>query len=149
MTVSQPSRQDDISIGNAERLYRRIHRSLLVKDEDTGLARISSGAFKDKELSVHLESVLDEAKLSPESCLRNHNAHKLVSIKAGDARAFNQAVCRDPTAEDISHGLVCGSKNSRKVHEGLRDTASWVIPTEPPRYDEIENEMRALGIQRF
>jgi hypothetical protein len=145
--MSQPSRLDDVSIENEEKLFRRVHLSLLVRDEDTGLARISTGAFKDKELSVHLESVLTKVGLRPESCLRDHHAHKLISITARDARSFNQAVCRDPLPEDVSHGLVCGSKNNRKIQEGLRSAATWIIPTAAPNYDEIETERRTLGLQ--
>jgi hypothetical protein len=145
--MSERVRQDDPSIENAERLFRRVHLSLLVRDDDTGLARISSGAFKDKELSVHLESVMTEVGLRPESCLQHRNAHKLVSITARDARSLDQAVCRDPLPEDAAHGLVCGSKNNRRVHEGLRSAASWVIPAAAPSYDEVETEKQALGLQ--
>jgi len=131
--MSPPHYQDDASIRDEERLFRRFHLMLLVRDDDTGLARVSSGAFKDKELSIQIESVLAENGGSADSCLRGHDAHRLVSITAGNARQFNQAVCRDPLPEDPSHGLVCGSKNSKTVHEGLRVSAIWVIPeTAPP-----------------
>jgi hypothetical protein len=56
--MSLPDFTDDPSIAESERLLRRIHLKQIVKDEDTGLARISSGAFRDKELSVDIEKVL-------------------------------------------------------------------------------------------
>jgi hypothetical protein len=144
--MSPPVYQDNASVRNGEKLFRRVHVSLLVRDDDTGLARVSSGAFKDRDLSVHIESALSETGRLPESCLHNCNAHKLVSITSANAREFNQAVCRDPLPNDHSHGLVYGSKNSRRVYEGLRAAAKWVIPATAPRYEEIEAEKRALGI---
>jgi len=120
---------------------------LLVRDDDTGLARVSSGAFKDKELSIHIESALREAGRPIESCLQNDNSLRLVSIKAKDARAFNQAVCRDPTPEDSSHGLIYGSKNNKKISEGLRTAAIWIIPPSAPSFEYVEAEKRVFGLK--
>jgi hypothetical protein len=145
--MTPPIYQDDALIRDGERLFRRVHLTQLVKDEDTGLARVSSGAFKDKELSVNIESVLANAGNTAEACLQSHKAHKLISITAGNARQFNQAVCRDPLLGDPSHGLVCGSKNRSSIHDGLRAAAAWVIPPIAPPYDEIEAEKRAQGIK--
>ncbi len=125
-----------------------MHILLLVRDDNTGLVRVSSGAFKQKELSVHIESVLAEAGRSADSCLHNFSAQKLVSITSANARQFNQAVCRDPLPEDHSHGLVYGNKNSKEVYEGLRDAATWIIPQSAPRNEDIEAEKRALKIQK-
>lgn len=144
--MSPPVYQDNASIRDEVRLFRRVHVSLLVRDDDTGLARVSSGAFKDKDLSVHIDSVLAEIGRSIESCLHNFNSHRLVSLTAADARQFSQAVCRDPLPTDQSHGLVYGSKNNTSICNGLRDAAIWVIPTTAPRYDDIEVERRNLGI---
>jgi hypothetical protein len=127
-------------------LFRRVHVAQIVRDEDTGLARVSSGAFKDKELSINIESVLAQTGSSPRSCLSNHKAHKLIFITAGDARRFKQAVSRDPLPDDPSHGLVYGSKNNKSVSEGLRDAAKWECPDAPPRYEDIEAEKRILGM---
>jgi hypothetical protein len=144
--MSPPVLEDNMSIRDEERLYRRVHIQQLVRDDDTGLARVSSGVFRDKDLSVNIESVLMDLGNSSKSCLRGSNAHKLISITAQDARHHNQAVCRDPLPDDFSHGLVYGSKNARSVHDGLRAAAAWVIPASAPRYEEIEAETRILGI---
>jgi hypothetical protein len=144
--MSHQPYQDDATICDGERLFRRVHIAQLVRDDDTGLTRISSGVFKDKDLSVHIESVLTEIGRSAESCLQNCNAHKLMSITAGSARQFGQAICRDPVPEDLSHGLVYGSKNKPSIHNGLRAAAVWVIPATAPRYEDIEAERRILGI---
>lgn len=143
--MSPPVYQDDASIRDEERLFRRVHIAQLVRDDDTGLTRISSGVFKDRELSINIESVLQDSGFTAEACLQNHNAHKLVSIAAGKARGFGQAICHDPLPDDLSHGLVYGSKNSRSIHDGLRSAASWVIPPDPPRYEDVQAEMLNPG----
>lgn len=144
--MCQPAYQDDASIADEDRLFRRIHLTQIVKDDDTGLARISSGAFRDTELSINLESVLLNNGQTPSYCLQNHLTHKLAAITAREARQFQQDVCRDPLPNDPSHGLVCGSKNSRRVHSGLTDAAKWVIPAQAPSYSDILQEKRGHGI---
>jgi hypothetical protein len=144
--MCQPARQDDLTITNEERLFRRIHLSQIVKDDDTGRARVSSGAFTDKELSINIESVLIGNGEAVDTCLRNYRGHKLVCFTAGQARQLQQIVCRDPISPDnLSHGLVYGSK-SRRIREGLRDSAEWVIPAEAPFYADIAQEKRSLGL---
>lgn len=146
--MCQSARHDDPTIPDEERLFRRVHLCQIVKDENTGFARVSSGAFrdKDKEISINIESVLKANDGTPETCLRNHPACKLIYLTAGQARELEQAVCRDPKPPaDLSHGLVCGKQNTRVLHE-LRDAAEWVIPREAPLYTEIEEAKRALGI---
>ena len=145
--MCQTARQDDLTITNEERLFRRIHLSQIVKDEDTGQARVSTGAFRDKELSINMESVLLGEGETADACLRHHQGHKLVCFTAGQARQLQQIVCPDPIPPDnLSHGLVCGSKSSRRVHEGLRDSARWVIPAQAPLYDDIAREKKLLGM---
>lgn len=144
--MCQAAYQDDPTITNEDRLFRRVHLTQLVRDDDTGLARISSGAFRDKELSVNIESILLNEGKSPAAYLQGHLVHKLVSVTAGEARQHSQAVCRDPLPNDLSHGLIVGSKNNRRTLEGLRDSAIWVVPTQAPPYDSVLAEKRALGL---
>jgi hypothetical protein len=145
--MCQTARQDDLTIRNEERLFRRIHLSQIVNDEDTGCARFSSAAFKDKELSINIESVLLRGGEAVGSCLRKHQGYKLASFTAGQARQLQQTVCPDPAPPDnMSHGLVCGSKSSRRIYEGLRDSAQWIIPAQAPRYDDIDQEKKQLGM---
>lgn len=144
--MSPPIFQDNLSVPDEERLFRRVHILFLVRDDNTGSVRVSSGAFQGSELSVDIESTLATTGGSAETCLQNYKAHKLVSITAGEARRFNQAICRDPIPENLAHGLVYGSK-SKSVRNGLRTAASWVIPSIAPPYEEIEVERRKLGIK--
>lgn len=135
--MSPPVFEDNTSIRDEERLFRRVHNSQLVRDDDTGLARVSSGVFKDKDMSVNIESVLLDSGGSAESCLHDPKIQKLISITAQNARRLNQAICHDPLPGNLSHGLVYGSKNARPVHDGLRAASTWVIPASAPRYEEI------------
>lgn len=144
--MCQTEYQNDPSIADSERLFRRIHLKQIVKDEDTGLARISSGAFRDKDLSVDIESILLSMGEAPTYCLQNQTAFKLVCFTAGQARQLQQLVCRDPQPHNSAHGIVYGSKNSRRVHDGLSRLAQWVIPVEAPQYADIEAEKHKLGM---
>lgn len=140
---------DDPTLSDEERLFRRIHLKQLVIDDDTGLARISSSAFRDTELSINIESVLQSEGKTASACLKDNSAHKLVSITAGAARQHHQTVCRDPDPlhNNLSHGLVCGSKKERQVQQGLRDSADWVIPSRAPTFTNVLAEKHALGME--
>jgi hypothetical protein len=143
--MSPPVFQDNESIPDEERLFRRIHIAQLVRDDDSDVVRVSSAAFRDKDLSVHIESDLENCGRAPESCLQNHRSHKLMAISAGDARRLSQLLCRDPLPDDFSHGLVYGSKN-RPIQIGLCASAIWVIPDTAPRHADVDAERRILGI---
>jgi len=138
---------DDPTLGDAERLLRRVHITFLVPDDDTGFARISSGAFRHKELSINIESVLKSEGKTDSACLKDNWAHKLVSITAGTARQHHQTVCRDPDPlnDNLSHGIVWGSK-TQHIRDGLRDSADWVIPAQAPPYTDVLAEKQALGV---
>jgi hypothetical protein len=144
--MSLPDFTDDPSIADIERLLRRIHLKQIVKDEDTGLARISSGAFRDKELSVDIEKVLRGRGQEIDFCLKGQRACKLAYFTAGSARQFQQVVFHDPMPDDPAHGIVYGSKNNRRICEGLRDSAIWAIPAQAPPFADIEAEGRELGL---
>jgi len=139
------SRQDDPAIGNGSRLFRRVHLRQIVRDENTGMTLISSAAFKDHELSVDVESILLERGLDERRCLENHNAHRLVSMLAGECRQFEQIVCIDPEEGNPAHGLVCGRKTGRNARS-LRDLCVWVIPPVAPDYQAIQEEKQRLGL---
>lgn len=144
--MSPPVYQDNTSIRDEEKLFRRIHLAQLVRDDDTDSVRVSTAAFRDEDLSVNIESVLTESGCTPEACLRNHHCHRLVSLAAGDTRRLNQSLCHDPLPDDLSHGLIYGLKKNRQIQIGLSAAAIWVIPGTAPRYEDIEAEKRILGI---
>ena len=141
-----PEREDDPTIRAEVRLFRRIHLTQLVEDEDTGNARVSSGAFRDKELSMNIEQTLIAEGCGPDHCVRKHPHHKLVAFTAGAARALGQSVYRDPQEDDPSHGIVHGNKNGKKIHDGLREASVWIIPPTVPLYETIRQEKMNLGL---
>jgi len=137
--------QDNVSIPDEEMLFRRIHLTCLVLDEDTGLARVSSGAFRDTEMSVNIASTLAASGDGPATCLMGYPNHRLVALRSGDARSLGQWICRDPMQKDLSHGLVYGQK-SRKTANDLRMHSAWEIPSIAPAYSLIEAEKKAAGL---
>jgi len=136
--MSQTVFEDDPSIQDTVRLFRRIHPVHIVKDDDTGLLRFSTAAFRDEDLSINIEEYLLRQGLTSIDCLRGYPQHLLMSLQAGACRRLNQAVCHDPKEHSASHGLVYGNKN-RKTQLWLVDLAQWVHPPEAPEHLESQN----------
>jgi hypothetical protein len=118
--------EDDPSILGDERLFRRIPRTWVDWDEH-GNAAISSAAFKEKELSVNLESVMVRDGQPPDDAIRKFPGYGLAAITAAHARSLDQAVARDPMPEEPAHGVVYGQKKRGGIGGKLRDGASWVV----------------------
>jgi hypothetical protein len=118
--------EDDPSIPDSERLFRRIPRTWVDWDAD-GNAAISSAAFKDTELSVNLESIMARDSRPPEDAIRNYPGYGLAAITAAHARSLNQKVARDPLPEEPAHGVVYGQKKKGGIGSKLRDAAEWVV----------------------
>ena len=78
---------DDGSIVNEACLLRRIRPEQVVDDANAGSRRPSSAAFKDPDMSVDAEPILNangsDWKFSPQG----YAGYSLVNLKAGDARA--------------------------------------------------------------
>jgi hypothetical protein len=135
---------DDPSIPHGERLFRRINLAHIVENE-RGKTEVSSAAFRAPELSVNLESIMAGAGRPPEDALRNYPHDLLMCVTAGICRDHGQQVGPDPTVEEPAHGYVFGKK-SRNTRRALRDAAKWVVPKEPPPYDQICDRKKQLGI---
>jgi hypothetical protein len=126
-------RSDDLSIGNEEKLWRRIAPSLVHKESESEF-RPNSGAFLDRntnEVSVHIASLT-----TPERALKDYPEHSLVEIPAGLPRSLGYAIVRDPTEKDPSHALICPplgrtgnpiKSDSRKMAK----EAKWIV-LKPP-----------------
>src|ERR1039458_4412727 len=81
--------EDDPSIADEERLFRRIPRTWINWD-DRGNAAVSSAAFRDEELSVALESVMARDGRPPVDAIRNYPGYGLAAITAAHARSLNR-----------------------------------------------------------
>ncbi len=135
---------DDPNIPDEEKLFRRIHLTHMV-EVSGGKSKVSSAAFRDVELSVNLDSVMQRAGRAPEDSLKYNPNDLLAGLSAGLCRSRGQLVGPDPTPEEPAHGYVFGKKD-RRIKSALRDAASWVVPNEAPSWEEIRLRKAALGI---
>lgn len=124
--------EDDVSVPGDLKLYRRINPKVhLVPDENPGkCCRVSSGAFRDKNLSIYLHDTLAEAGLAPQQLLTATEPY-LVSVTAEQMRNCGQIVCREPDPEDEVHGdfhgEVVGSKGSSSKRNSLLRECVWEV----------------------
>src|SRR5256885_17105579 len=109
---------NDPSIDDASHLYRRIPPLHFYADKNENRVRPSSAAFEDDgdgdPMSVCLARVLQAENREPSSVLVGHEGYALAAITAGLARSHNQTIHSRPLAEESSHALVCGDKESGK-----------------------------------
>lgn len=124
------SNADDGTIPDTACLLRRVHPSQVVEDKNVGEFRASSGAFKDQEMSVDVEPMLDAAGLNWSFSLRNHPEHSLVRFRAGDARALGQAVVHSPIPDNPAHAEVKGKKSPGTANRLMQASSPVVI--KPP-----------------
>lgn len=126
-----PERQDDRSIGNNERLWRRVHPTQIDFDNETGEPRVSSGVFSTSDgLSVSIAS-----ETTIETLLRNYPEHSVVEFEVGVARSVGCVVVRDPTRDDPAHALVWGPKSRGRLNptqrNSLRNAARVILYRRP------------------
>lgn len=127
--MAEGERQDDLSIANPDRLFRRVKRNQIVPGVD-GLLRPSSAVFKDAELSVNIESLMIQQQRPPEDTLRNYPGEYLTAITAGKVRDYGHPVVKDTVPpNDPAHGLVLGRKKGSFANAMAR-THQWIVP--PP-----------------
>jgi hypothetical protein len=108
-------------------LLRRITPNQVVPDKNlgNGRRRLSSGAFRDRNLSTDAECLLHEARHDWTFTLKQYPNFYLVRFSAGLARNHRQAVEHKPLENNEFHAEVIGSK-SNPVCNALRDAAEWV-----------------------
>lgn len=135
---------DDPNVPDEERLLRRIHLTHIVQG-DGGKSEVSSAAFRDTELSVNLESVMQAAGRKPADSLKDNPNDLLMSLTAGVCRRNGQIVGPDPQPEEPAHGYAFGKK-SKRIQRALRDAAGWIVPEAAPSWEEIRLRRGQLGI---
>jgi hypothetical protein len=117
---------DDLSVLADVPLYRRVHPAHQYWDKNRRCWRVSTGLFKEREMSIHVGDDLTE---EPQSLLTNYLDHWLIELITRDARANDQLVCRDPNEEDRTHGLVVGRKTEATMR-ALARSSSWTVAPE-------------------
>ena len=124
-------RQDDLSIGKAERLWRRVHPTQV--DWTVDPPEVSTAAFNTTDgMSVSIASETTIEKIStlyPEDTV--------VEFPAALARELGCTLERCPTAEDPAHAEVWGPRPRGRLNKtqvkGLRDAAMVVLSKRPPQ----------------
>jgi hypothetical protein len=106
-------------------LLRRVTPSQIVPDANLGRRRLSSGVFRDRQMSVDAECFLLSAGLDWSFSLRDYPQFFLVRVRALLARQHNQAVEHRPLDGNPFHAEVIGRKPN-PVCNALRDSAEWV-----------------------
>ena len=118
-------REDDKTILDADRLLRRISPQQIIRE--CGKVRPSSAAFKDKELSVNIESLMVEQCRELEESLAGHSGFSLASIRAGDVRKHNLPIVKDTDPpNDPAHGLVLGKKRG-SFSKAMTLSCEWIV----------------------
>ena len=107
-------------------LLRRINPVHIIPDKNTGKRRLSSGAFRDRQMSVDAECLLIERGLDWNHSLRAHLTHFLVSFTAGFARQQQQTVEHVPLEDNPVHAEVRGRK-SEPICTAFRMACKWVV----------------------
>lgn len=124
--MAEEMRQDDTSILDTDRLFRRVTSNQLVPCQD-GSSRPSSSVFKHLEMSVNIESLMIEQGRPPEDTLRNYPGEFLVSITALSVRQHRLPIIKDTQPpNDPAHGLVLGKKKDSFANAMCRNY-TWIV----------------------
>lgn len=120
-----PPDEDDGSIPQDAGLLRRVHPKQVVRDRDTGDFRPSSAAFRDPEMSVDAEPILEANNLDWHFTLQGHPGFSLVRFPASAARDKGLAVVPKALPMNPAHVHVLGKKTG-SIADHLRDNSTWV-----------------------
>ncbi len=122
--------EDDLSIPDTDRLFRRVPPNQLEPLED-GTFRPTSAVFKHPELSVNIECLMVEQGRQPEDTLTGYPGHYLTSIIAGHVRAKGHPIVKDTEPpNDPAHGLVLGKKKA-SFATAMLASHRWILPPSP------------------
>jgi len=120
--------QDDLSITDEERLWRRIIPNWLHREPD-GKVRPSSHAFIDRRsgnVSVHIASLTDSARV-----LADYPDYSIAEIEVRLPRSLGYAIVPAPTPADPSHALICPPPGRQAVSKSharmMARSARWIV----------------------
>ena len=126
MSASNAGRQNQLSIPDAEDLYRRIVADWIIRDQ-TGRTRLASAAFRqtDKRVSVDRSSLT-----TAEACLhRGDQRHVgIVAVTAGQVRVLGEVVVPAPLEDNPAHAEILGPKHKASSKRLAGEFARWVYP---------------------
>jgi len=127
-------RHDDQTLGDDDRLLRRIKREQIIADDrDAGRYRPMSMAFRDGEGEV---SVYVRRLITVEAVLEGHPDFSLAEIPVGLARSVGCLVAQTPEDPNPAHRVIIHPSKGgmRKAAKVFADQATWVklIPPASP-----------------
>jgi hypothetical protein len=129
MSMAGNAPQDDPTIPDNDRLFRRVRRNQLFTEGD-GTKRPTSAVFKNPELSVNIESLMFQQKRPPEDTLTGYPGDCLTSVTAGQVREHEYPIVKDcEPPNDPAHGLVLGKKTNTFANAMVR-AHQWIVPPE-------------------
>jgi hypothetical protein len=103
----------------------------VIFDKNKGAWRPSSVAFRDPNMSVDVEPILEANGYNWQFHLRDHPGYSLVRFRAASAREVGLAVVAKPLPGDPAHAEVIGKK-SGSIPRHLRDHSEWVFQAPDP-----------------
>src|SRR5258708_1556453 len=109
--MSAPNKHDDGSISDDSSLLRRVAPEQYVDDDNLGRRRPSSAAFKQIELSVDSEPLLQSQGLDWRFTLKEYPTHSLVRLRASLPRSLGLAVVHVPLDGNPAHVEIIGKKS--------------------------------------
>lgn len=113
------------AVADNERLWRRIHPTWVIANED-GTTRLSSAAFNDHNMSVDRASIREGAGESWIATLGADPARgvEVAELTAQRYRSDGQTVSPDSLlGENLSHALVVGAKSTRLRRKWAHDAS--------------------------
>jgi hypothetical protein len=132
--------EDSDPIADETALFRRINPAAphLVRDDNHDCWRISTGVFRDPDLSVDVADTLERLGREPATVLDGYPGQFLVSFAASVPRVHGLEVARESTETNPAHGVVRGKKR-KPAMKALALACAWVVrpddACEPPYSD--------------
>jgi len=120
---------DDPTIGDNEIIWRRIHQSQVVEDNNLKRKRPSTGGFdngRDIPLSVYIASQAQ----SPQVVMQGAKEKYLVALTVGFIRQLPLGIMCDSSSGGPGHVLLIGKKTKTMLNS-MAKTATWVVPYAP------------------
>lgn len=117
---------DDPTIPDDADLWRRIHPTHIIFDDNQGRVRPTSQAFTDSSNGSPMSVVIATECGGPDRVLAGYERYGLASFKARVARESGLGIVRDPLPDQPAHALVFGPK-SKKVQSQLAKATEWVV----------------------
>lgn len=136
---------DDAPVPEDTALYRRVHPSEIVWNDNDGRLRPISNVFKDREMSVLIGDALEDEEREPASALNGKPTHSLVSLTAGFVEGEEQTVRRTPKPDEAAHGDVCGQKSKGRQRLFARTAEFVVLREDALNPDELAKMRAATG----